>query len=114
MDLKSEQALNDMIRMCRELYSLAGGLNTEALSNSPQPLYAACFAIIQIGEAATRVLPSVREDIAGIPWRALIGMRHRLVHSYHDVDPALILGVIENHADDLANVLTRFLEARGR
>jgi uncharacterized protein with HEPN domain len=43
--------------------------------------------IIQvIGEAASHVSPEFRENHQGIPWRAIIGMRNKIVHDYMHVD----------------------------
>lgn len=39
-----------------------------------------------IGEAASRVTASGREELPEIPWVGIIGMRNRLVHGYYDVD----------------------------
>jgi uncharacterized protein with HEPN domain len=38
-----------------------------------------------IGEAATKVSREFRDAHAGIPWREIIGVRHRLIHDYTDL-----------------------------
>ncbi len=43
-------------------------------------------AIEIIGEAASKVSAEGREECPDIPWRAIVGMRNRLVHAYFDVD----------------------------
>ena len=39
-----------------------------------------------IGEAAYQVTTDMRDQTCGIPWDDMIGMRHRLVHAYFDID----------------------------
>lgn len=39
-----------------------------------------------IGEAASRVSVEVREGNPQIPWAQIVGMRHRLIHGYLDVN----------------------------
>lgn len=39
-----------------------------------------------IGEAATRVSAATRERHPEIPWKQIIGIRHRIVHDYMGVD----------------------------
>ena len=48
--------------------------------------FAVVRAIEIIGEAATKVSDEVRSAHANIPWKAIVGMRNRLVHAYFDVD----------------------------
>jgi uncharacterized protein with HEPN domain len=38
------------------------------------------------GEAANRVSSAFQSAHHDIPWRAIIGMRHRIVHDYLDID----------------------------
>jgi uncharacterized protein with HEPN domain len=39
-----------------------------------------------IGEAAARVSQPTRQKYHGIPWKQIVGIRHRIVHDYMDVD----------------------------
>ncbi len=39
-----------------------------------------------VGEAAWRVSDDSRSELPGIPWADVIGMRHRLVHAYFDIN----------------------------
>ena len=39
-----------------------------------------------LGEAAYQVTPDTRGQAPRIPWDDIIGMRHRLVHAYFDID----------------------------
>ena len=43
-------------------------------------------AITIVGEAASRISEPTRVALPDIPWQAIVGMRHRLVHAYFDVD----------------------------
>ncbi len=43
-------------------------------------------AIEIIGEAANNVTEDTRTELHSVPWLDIIGMRHRLVHAYFDVD----------------------------
>ena len=42
-------------------------------------LFAVVRAIEILGEAASKISEETRAAHAGIPWRAIIGMRHRLI-----------------------------------
>ena len=43
-----------------------------------------------IGEAATRVSGQMKAKLPDIPWPQIGGMRHHLVHAYHDIDADLL------------------------
>jgi uncharacterized protein with HEPN domain len=42
--------------------------------------------IVIVGEAANRVSQEFRDAHPDIPWRKVIGMRHRIVHGYDEID----------------------------
>ena len=44
-----------------------------------------------IGEAARRVSAQTRQQHSHIPWNEIVGMRHKIVHDYMNVDDKLIL-----------------------
>jgi uncharacterized protein with HEPN domain len=51
--------------------------------------------IIQtIGEAAARVSDDFRGGHPEIPWRAIVGMRHKIVHDYIHVNFDIVWGVV--------------------
>lgn len=39
-----------------------------------------------IGEAANGIAESTRQSFPDVPWKQIIGMRHRLVHAYFDIN----------------------------
>jgi len=43
-----------------------------------------------IGEAARRVSPAFRDAHPEIPWEAVVGMRHKVVHDYMNVDDNVV------------------------
>lgn len=47
-----------------------------------------------IGEAARRVSDTFRESHPQIPWKNIVGMRHRVVHDYIHIDYDLVWDVV--------------------
>lgn len=58
-------------------------------------LQLACVHLVQtIGEAASRVSAVTRARCPAVPWRQVIGMRHRVVHDYLEVDLEIVWTVV--------------------
>ena len=83
----------------------AGGLSPDVLADAPQPLHAALFDFIVIGEALNRVSAEIRSVAPDIPWQSIIDLRHFIVHAYWQVDLEIIAGIIENRLDPLIEQL---------
>ena len=62
-----------------------------------------------IGEAATHIPSAVRDEHPEIPWRAIIGARNRLAHSYLSVDNELIWNIIQDDVPKLLPALRDLL-----
>jgi uncharacterized protein with HEPN domain len=58
-----------------------------------------------IGEAARKVSPEFQEEHPEIPWRQIIGMRHRIVHDYMRVDEDILWEVVNNDLPKLLPLL---------
>jgi uncharacterized protein with HEPN domain len=61
-----------------------------------------------IGEAARKVSPQFQSDHPEIPWRQIIGMRHRIVHDYMRVDEDVLWKVV---SEDLPALLPHLEKA---
>jgi uncharacterized protein with HEPN domain len=55
-----------------------------------------------LGEAAGKVSDEYQSGHAGVPWRAIVGMRNRLVHEYWSVD---VVEVWRTVTDDLPGLI---------
>ena len=59
--------------------------------------------LVQVsGEAASRVSPELVETRPQVPWRALAGMRNRVVHEYFAVDLEVLWAAAANDVPSLA------------
>ena len=62
-----------------------------------------------IGEAAIKVGPATRAQYPAIEWRAMTGMRNRLIHEYFGVDHDLVWEVLQRKVPVLREHLRRIL-----
>jgi len=54
-----------------------------------------------IGEAANQIPVNIKEKYKDIPWTQIIGLRHRLIHSYFVVDYDIVWNIINKELPDL-------------
>ena len=63
-----------------------------------------------IGEATKKLPNSVRETYPEIQWRAMAGMRDRLIHDYIAVDYELIWDIVQNKIPGLLEKVGQIIE----
>lgn len=66
-----------------------------------------------IGEAAGKVSPATQADHPEIPWREIIGMRHRLIHGYAEIRLDLVWAVARERLGALIACLDPLIPDEG-
>jgi len=63
-----------------------------------------------VGEAASKVSQAFRTEHPEVPWGRIIGMRHRIVHDYLNVDFDILWQVAKKDVSELVPVLEQLVE----
>jgi uncharacterized protein with HEPN domain len=71
--------------------------------------YAVVRAIEIVGEAASKIEDSTRDQLSSIPWHNIIGMRNRVIHDYVNVDNDIVWEVLTQNLPFLISELERIL-----
>jgi uncharacterized protein with HEPN domain len=96
-----------VLETARKAAGKAEGLDFEQVL-ADENLHLACVHLVQvIGEAASRVSVETRARHPGVPWRQVIGMRHRVVHDSLEVDLEIVWRVISGDLPGLIAALEK-------
>lgn len=69
-----------------------------------------CFEVI--GEAARRVPEDFRAKHPRFPWKAMSGMRDKLIHGYDTVEPSILWGTIQKDVPEALSMINRIAGVR--
>ncbi len=80
------------------------------LDEDYQLQFAVQKGIENIGEAAGGLSAAIKSEIADVPWAAVIGMRHHLVHGYNRVDLDVVWRVVERDIPALITAIAPYID----
>jgi len=109
LDPDDRVRLTHMLWAARDALKFAAGRSRQELDTEPMFRRALIHCVQEIGEAAARVSPATRSLAPAVPWPQIVGMRHRLVHVYFNIDHDLLWEVVERDLQPLVAELQRVL-----
>jgi uncharacterized protein with HEPN domain len=101
--------LRHMLDAAREALSFARDRTRSDLDRDRMLVLSLVKDIEIIGEAAYQVSPSSREQLPTLPWEDIIGMRHRLVHAYFDINLDILWKTVQEDLPPLIKTLEQAL-----
>ena len=63
-----------------------------------------------IGEAVKKIPELITKDHPAVPWKAIAGMRDRLIHHYWDTEVEILWKTIEESLPPLKATITKIIE----
>ncbi|MEJ5378212.1 MAG: HepT-like ribonuclease domain-containing protein [bacterium] len=101
-----------MLDAAEEAMGFARGRKRSDLNHDRQLVLALVKDIEIIGEAAHQTSDETRAKLPEIPWDDIIGMRHRLVHAYFDINLDILWQTVQNDLPPLVERLGAYLSGR--
>jgi len=81
------------------------------LENNKMLSYSLIHLLEIIGEAANGISDEFKKKHSNIPWKALIGMRNRLIHGYFDIDLDIVWKTVDEDIPDLKKEVEKVIKA---
>lgn len=97
--------LDDMIECCYDIQNFTAGIWFELFVDTRVIFNATLRSLEVLGEAAKHIPPDVREQMPGVEWSRIIGMRNILAHDYSGVSMKIVWDVVQNKIPDLERML---------
>lgn len=104
--------LRHMLDAAREAIGFAQGCRREDLDRDRKLTLALVKDLEIIGEAAYQISEDTRRQLPGLPWDDIIGMRHRLVHAYFDINLDILWNTVQQDLPPLIDALCDALGER--
>lgn len=84
----------DILDAINDIEDFIRDMNFEEFQLDKKTINAVIRSLEVVGEAAKRVPDSIRNKYPSVPWRAMSGMRDKLIHQYTSVDLEIVWVVI--------------------
>jgi uncharacterized protein with HEPN domain len=98
---RDDAYLLDMLIAARDAAIFVKGMTFEQFQASRVHQFAVLKALETIGEAASRLSNETRATHPDIPWPEIVGMRHRLIHGYFEIDLKKVWDTIHKDLEPL-------------
>jgi len=83
-------------------------LSQKDLENNEVLIDSIMFRLIQISENSDRLTDEFKFYYPSIPWRAIKGMRNRVVHEYSNMDLTVVYDTIKKDIPSLLAMLNKY------
>lgn len=99
-----------MCDAAEQAIAFAKGRSRSDLGSDRMLAFALVKALEIVGEAANQVAKETRDRYPKIPWLEIVGMRHRLIHAYFDIDLDILWQTVQG---DLPSLVPEIRNALG-
>ena len=101
--------VDDMLEAITKINRYTAGADFEGFSQDERTIDAVVRNLEIIGEAAHRIPEDVKAESHDIDWKAINGLRNRIVHEYFGLSLSVIWEIIQRDLPDLNRELRQWL-----
>ena len=113
MSTSAQAYLQHIINEARYLMEQAQSLDKDEFLNDETLKRAFVRSLEVIGEATKQIPDSLKQKYSNVEWRAIAGMRDRLIHGYFGVDYEVVWDAVTNNVPVLHQEIEEILQNEG-
>jgi uncharacterized protein with HEPN domain len=106
---QSADFLEDIRSAAQKARDFASGLSFTAFAADEKSVFAVVRALEIVGEAAKRIPQDVRDANPDVPWRAMAGIRDKLIHDYTSINLEIVWKTLEEDLPELISQMERII-----
>lgn len=99
------ERIEDILAAIADIRADTTGMDYPAFARSPLVIRSVLYSIGVVGEAAKNLTPEFKAAHSAVPWRAIAGLRDRIVHEYFRTNTQRIWNVVTDELDPLERAL---------
>jgi uncharacterized protein with HEPN domain len=101
MKREVEDYINDIIEAIEKALDFIKDMSYEDFVKDEKTIFAVVRAIEIIGEAVKNIPEELKTKYNKIPWKAMSGMRDKLIHAYFGIDVKVVWDTVKKRLPDL-------------
>ena len=90
LGVKDKGILLQIVKRCNRVVEKVSNISETDFSLNDDIKEVVCFNLFQIGELANGLSVGFLKEYNKIPWKQIIGMRHRIVHGYDTINLEIV------------------------
>ncbi len=102
---RDPEYLTDIVSSARLILTYVEGVRREQFIRDTRLQDSVIRRIEIIGEAVRRLSSEFREQHPNVPWRAMMGMRNRMIHGYDDIDMDVVWDTAQDSIPRLLSMI---------
>ena len=109
--IKDSGRLSHMLEMALLLEQEKNKHSLESIKKDKLAFFGLAKMVEIIGEASYKLTHEFKETHPQLPWEAMEGMRHIMVHGYYSISPERLWATIQNDIPEIIPILMSYMES---